>query len=140
MASSQVSDEQPDFYSLIGMKLLVPKQTWPNPTAVFGENVDGFAVGEILHYHPKRKQQPFNITFRNEKKLSRIFFTVDLKYIVDYIEELPEQFKHTAQSSIDECQKLDTAHGLDSCLIYRQQISLLHPPTNITEPRSCEAS
>ena len=43
-------------------------------------------------YNPKRKK-PFNIQFRNEKNLGKTIFLVHLKYVLDYIQELPEQFQ-----------------------------------------------
>ena len=52
--------------------------------------MDGFAVGEVMQYNPKRKK-PFNIQFRNEKNQGKTIFLVHLKYVLDYIEELPEQ-------------------------------------------------
>jgi hypothetical protein len=83
---------EPDIYDLVGHKLLVPKKTWQCPEDIFGDAVDGFEVGEIIQCN--KKKLSFNIQFRNERSLARKVFVVDWKYILDYIEELPEQFEY----------------------------------------------
>ena len=40
-----------------------------------------------------KRKKPFNIQFRNEKNLGKTIFLVHLKYVLDYIEELPEQLQ-----------------------------------------------
>ena len=90
MADGKIPRQEPDLYELIGKKLLVPKNTLSNSKETFGDDVDGFAVGEVMQYNPKRKK-PFNIQFRNERNLGKTIFLVHLKYVLDYIGELPEQ-------------------------------------------------
>ena len=46
--------QEPDLYELIGKTLLVPKNTWSNPKEIYGDDVDGLAVGEVMQYNPKR--------------------------------------------------------------------------------------
>ena len=104
MADGKIPRQEPDLYELIGKKLLVPKNKCSNPKKFFGNDMDGFAVGEVMQYNPKRKK-PFNIQFRNEKNLGRTVFLVHLKYVLDYIEELPEQLqwlKNIEEKSNDE--------------------------------------
>jgi len=96
MADGKIPWQEPDLYELIGKKLLVPKNTWSNPKEIFGDDVDGFAVGEVMQYNPKRKK-PFNIQFMNEKNPDKMSFLVHLKYVLDYIEELPEQLQLVAE-------------------------------------------
>ena len=47
-----------------------------------------------MQYNPKRKK-PFNIQFRNEKNPGKTIFLLhlNLKYVLDYIKELPEQLQ-----------------------------------------------
>ena len=52
--------------------------------------MDEFAVGEVMQ---SKRRKPFNIQFRNEKNLGKTIFLVHLKYVLDYIEELPEQLQ-----------------------------------------------
>ena len=52
--------------------------------------MDEFAVGEVMQ---SKRKKPFNIQFRNEKNQGKTIFLVHLKYVLDYIEELPEQLQ-----------------------------------------------
>ena len=88
MADGKIPQQEPDLYELIGKKLFVPKNTWSNPKEFFGDDVDEFAVGEVMQ---SKRKKPFNIQFRNEKNPGKTIFLVHLKYVLDYIEELPEQ-------------------------------------------------
>ena len=93
MADGKIPWQEPDLYELIGKKLLVLKNTWSNPKEIFGDDVDGFAVGEVMQYNLKRKK-PFNIqTVQDCKNLGKMIFLVHLNYVLDYIEELPEQLQ-----------------------------------------------
>ena len=60
------------------------------------------AVGEVMQ---SKRKKPFNIQFRNEKNQGKTIFLVHLKYVLDYIEELPEKLqclKNIDEKSDDE--------------------------------------